>query len=153
MQKPRAIRWSIVGIATFIAILGIAYLAIPPIVEPTLAKKLQAMVSDHLHAELAMGDLSYEIPYTLHLTKARLLLHGRDDVPALLSVEKLDLTLAKLPQKGKPLVIRALTIHHPKISMVRAPTGELIGHDIVIKDPEKEHKPQHKLSELFELRR
>ena len=152
MRKPRAIRWSIVLLATLIAILGIAYLAIPPIVEPTLAKKLQAMVSERLHAQLAMGEFDYEIPYTLHLTKARLILRDRDDVPALLSVDKLDVTLAKLPQKGKPLVIRALHIHHPKVSMVRAPSGELIGHDIVIKEPPKPEEPRHKLSELFELR-
>jgi hypothetical protein len=153
MRKPRAIRWSIVSLATLIAILGIAYHAIPPIVEPTLAKKLQAMVAERLHAELAMGDLSYEIPYTLRLSKARLILRDRDDVPALVSVDRLDLTLAKLPQKGKPLVIRALHIIHPKVSMVRAPSGELIGHDIVINQPEKPEKPRHKLSELFELRR
>jgi len=29
------------------------------------------MVAEHLHAELAMGDLDYRIPYTLHLKNAR----------------------------------------------------------------------------------
>lgn len=152
MRKQRAIRWSIVLIATLIAILGIAYLAIPPLVEPILAKKLQAMVAERLHAELAIGDLDYRIPYTVHVHTARLILRDHDDVPALLSIDKLDLTLAEIPRHGKPLVIRGLYIHHPKVSMVRAPTGELIGHDIVIKEPPKEH-PRHKLSEMFELRK
>jgi uncharacterized protein involved in outer membrane biogenesis len=152
MRKRRAIRWSIVLLAALIAILAIAYLAIPPIVEPHLARKLQAMVAERLHAELAIGDLEYRIPYTLHVHTARLLLRDHNDVPALLSVDELDLTLAELPRHGKPLVIRALHVHHPKVSMVRASTGELIGHDIVVKEPPKEH-PQHKLSEMFELRK
>ncbi len=152
MRKQRAIRWSIVLIATLIAILGIAYLAIPPLVEPVLARKLQAMVAERLHAELAIGDLDYRIPYTLHVHTARLILRDHDDVPALLSIDQLDLTLAQIPRHGKPLVIRGLYIHHPKVSMVRAPTGELIGHDIIIKEPPKEH-PRHKLSEMFELRK
>jgi hypothetical protein len=152
MRKRRAIRWSIVLLATLIAILAIAYLAIPPLVEPQLAKKLQAMVAERLHAELAIGDLDYRIPYTLHVHTARLILRDHDDVPALLSVDELDLTLAELPRHGKPLVIRALNVHHPKVSMVRAPTGEIVGHDIVVKQPPKEH-PRHKLSEMFELRK
>ena len=85
-------RWIILGIVALL--LGLLYVVGPMVAAPILRQRLQAMVSKHLNAQLAMDRLSYHFPYGLNLHNAALVAWDeKGEKIDLLRVKELDLHL------------------------------------------------------------
>jgi len=140
----------------------------PRIAAPFIQRKLQAMVSEHLHAQLTMESFRYDFPMGIRATNARLVAPGPDGRPLeLMSVANLELALAKVPWGSGPLVIEKIIAKNPSFNFIREIGGlredgqprdeaELLGKHVVKKkaDEAKEKPPagQYKPSDYFRLR-
>ena len=144
------LRWWILSIAA--AVLLIIYFVYTPIISAIIATRVHEAIDRRLHAELQYDSLTYIFPYRVRLRNVQL----RTDASLgneLLRVELLDLQLAKLPLPHRPLVIKSLLFQSPELHIVKNPTGVAGASGLVKRDAEmKAAPPEHRLSEMFELR-
>lgn len=152
--KRRHKRWLILA-GAIIALLGVLWFLLPLIVAPILRAKLQAGVLEHLDADLELSRLSYSFPYTIRVTDARVKARGaKPDDANLLHIRSAELTLAKLPFGGGPLLIRNIDFDEPMLRLVRAPRPAVAATRPGSPAPaQPQPTAQLKLSELFWLRR
>jgi hypothetical protein len=152
MSSRRGKRTLRLAIAIVIAVLLVWFVG-PLAVAPILRHKLQSLVEDHLHATLHIGHLAYAPPYSLRVTGAKLVSaastgNGMD----VLDVAQVDLTLARFPLRRGPLLIERLVLRGPTVRLVRLPTGEVVGKDMVKREAPTPRESRLKLSDLFRLR-
>ncbi len=154
-SRRRRILYVVLGAA--LALVVLIWIVLPLVVAPILRGKLEALVTNHLHAELKLANLSYRFPYTVHVTDARLVARGgANDGHELLRLARGTLALDELPLGRGPLLIHAIELDHPTLHLVRAPTGDLLGGGLLVRDPGSQpEQPDErmKLSDLFRLRR
>ena len=156
MRNRSRRRWRILlfvlgGVA--VALVLLAYVVLPVVVAPVLRGKLQALVSDHLHAELKLAGLSYRFPYTVSVTDARVVAtEGPHAGHELLRLERGRLALDELPLGKGPLRIKSIELDRPTLHLLRDESGSIVGDEMLRK---KHPKPdaRTKLSDLFRLRK
>src|SRR5439155_259190 len=77
-KRSHKLRWVL---GTFALLLAGVYFLGPTLLAPILQRRLAAMVSEHLNAELAMDGLTYDFPYGLRAKNAALITrdeHGQN---------------------------------------------------------------------------
>src|SRR5688500_13175191 len=98
--KPRR-RWRrtlLRVLLTLVVLTALAWLIVPKLAAPMIERKLQAMISSRLDANLEMGPLVYLPPFGVRVSDARLVTATAEDGRVeLLKIDRLDLRLAKLP--------------------------------------------------------
>ena len=149
MLKLNQPRWRLVVIA-LVALPLLAYTLACLLIAPIISYKLNDAIASHLHAEVKYDSLSYRFPYSVHLKHVQMFSDSSSDRVPLLEIDRLDLTLAELPHAGKPIVVKNLELNRPTVHLVKTSTG--IAGSSGLAQP-KQNVPQHKLSEMFELRR
>jgi hypothetical protein len=123
--RRRRRRFWILGLIAMVV--GVIYFAAPMIIAPILQRRLQAMVSKHLNAELTMKRLTYHFPYGLNAHDVALTAwDNMGQKIDLLRVKELDLQLAKLPLGDGPLVIKRIIIKEPSAHFILNENG-LVG--------------------------
>ena len=116
------------------------------------ARKLQAIVSDQLNAQLSLDRLEYLFPYGVRVHPAKLVANDPRGRPFdLLTADQIELKLAKLPILPGPLVIERLIITSPAVHLIQTKDG-LVGRGITKKTDQPTEERKQKLSEMFELR-
>src|SRR3954471_12671941 len=101
-RKRRLLRFVVVAATGLVALYLVATLALAPLVR----SKLQQLVADHLHATLDIGSLSYRFPYGVTVRDASFTTDPQHGNIELLRVKRVDLSLARLPFRKGPIVIK-----------------------------------------------
>ena len=119
------------------------------------AQKLESAVSNNLHARLEIGSLLYQFPYGVIVRDAKFIADdpSSPNGATLLSVKKLDLSLAKLPLGSGPIVIQSFTVTEPVVHVIRREDGTLLGSHLVKREKEAARPRERlKLSDVLQLR-
>jgi len=138
----------------------------PRIAAPFIQRKLQAMVAEHLHAQLTVDSFRYDFPMGVRATNAKLITTGPDGKPLeLMAIENLELALAEIPWGSGPLVIEKIIAKKPSFNLIREIGGlredgqprdgaGLVGTHLVKKQTEEKEKNPNKSkpSDYFRLR-
>jgi len=148
--------------------MGVLYVFGPIIAAPYIQGRLQNMVSDHLWAELRIGKLSYDFPFGVRVRDAALVARdGKGGTVDLIRAKEVELSLAEIPRKKRPLIISRVVIHEPSIHLIMTDDG-LVGGKRLVKTPEEriaseeartgekveiEPTEKHKPSDFFRLRK
>jgi hypothetical protein len=107
-------------------------------IEAWIGGQLQAIADDYLNPRLSFSDLDYTYPGTVSLKDLRL----TADDPAhpgksvdILGASSATLTLAEVPQVGKPIVIERIELDQPLISVVavKPNSGEFVGFSHLVR--------------------
>lgn len=139
----------LVTAVVLVALLASGWLVTSQVLGRHIERKLKAMVAKHLEAELRMDSLSYRPPYTVTLSKAKLVATAGDGQKFdLLEVPHLKLTLAELPIHKRPLLIERLSIDRPAVKFIQARPETAV----VKEEPEQKQEPKPKPSDVFRLR-
>ena len=150
----RRFRWlKCISIAAIVLLIA-AYFTYTPIIGAIIGRTLKNAVETRLHADLSYDSLTYLFPYRVRIKKVRFTSDRSLGNEKLLTIETLDLRLARLPLLHRPVVIQNLELHSPAIRVVRADAG-IVGESGLSRSDEelRQHPPERKLSELFELRK
>lgn len=169
IKPPRRVRRRILFALWITAgLMGVLYVFGPIIAAPYIQGRLQNMVSDHLWAELRIGKLSYDFPFGVRVRDAALV--ARDEKGGtvdLIRAKELELSLAEIPRKKRPLIISRVVIHEPSIHLIMTDDG-LVGGKRLVKTFEEriaseeartgekveiEPTDKHKPSDFFRLRK
>ena len=155
-KQSRRRRILLIVLGGAVAVIVLAWIVLPRIVAPVLRGKLEALVANHLRAELKLGGVSYRPPYTVHVTDARLVAReGPHAGHELLRLESGTLALDELPLGDGPLRIKSIELDRPTVHLVRDASGGVSGGAMVVPadDGAATREERMKLSDLFRLRR
>ena len=164
----RRLKWPGIVVALLI---GLVYGLLPLIVTPMIRSRLQKQLSTQLNAELQMGRVYYWFPYGVSVSDAVLVARDQQgEAIRLLKIDKLKLSLARLPFGEGPLIIRKLILQRPQIHLLVTDEG-IVGRHSLVKDespepqattttsepapatvPSQQPQRRPKLSEMLELR-
>jgi hypothetical protein len=148
-RKRRILRLLVLALGALLSL----YLAAPFALSPIVRNKLQRTVSDHLHARLDIGALSYHFPYSVTVRDASFAADEQHGNVELLRVKRLDLSLAKLPFGRGPIVVQNVVITEPVVHVVRDEQGNFIGAHLAKRDLESPPDWRRlKLSDFLRLR-
>jgi len=168
-RRRRKWRWVLVGLLiTFVAIA----LTFSSFMSRIIASKLKSAVESRLRATFEFDSLDYTFPYSVEIRNVRFIGQKSNDRTTLLTIDQLDLTLARIPWPKSPVVIKNLDLKGPSVHIVRDKAGEIVQVETIERPkqiepaeqkpdvaptpqppPSPSPPPQHKLSEMFELRR
>ena len=159
-QKPgspapaRRRRGRLLWILTALLLLSAAtWLFGPTLATPIIRAKLQEMIASQLNAELRIGGLQYRFPYGVVVNDASLVTADpAGGTVELITLPRLELSLARLPFGPGPLVIRTLSLDEPSIHLIHT-AGGLVGRRTLVRPIQEREAAPMKLSEMFELRR
>ena len=154
MTKRKFRGWLILGV--LLTLFAGVYFGASALVAGVIGRRLQGMVAANLHAELRIGGVRYHFPYGVTVTEASMIALGADHAPLeLFKVQQVDLQLAELPGRDKPLLIEKLILKGPSIHLVKTAQGMSGSQGLVKKEGSKEALAplKNKLSEIFRLRR
>ena len=132
------------------------YFGASSLVAGIIGRRLQGMVAANLNAELKIGGVRYHFPYGVTVIDASMTAFGPDHLPLeLFQVQQIDLQLAELPGRDRPLLIEKLILKGPSIHLVKTGQGIVGQQGLVKKEGSKEAQAplKNKLSEVFRLRR
>ena len=154
--RVRRRRWPVV-LGVLVALLAAITLAVPTVLSPYVQRKLEATVSNHLHARIEIGSLSYRFPYGVAVRDAKFVTdesHGDGSGGVqLLSVRALDLRRAKLPIGEGPIVIESFSVIDPIVQIVRREDGSIVGSHLAKKQKDaSQPRERMKVSDLLQLR-
>lgn len=130
-------------------------------IETWIGSQLQAITNSYLKPTLSFDDLDYQYPGTVKLSKLRL---TTDDPRQpgrkldIIACDEAELTLARIPRAGEPVIIRAITLRKPLVAAVALDTGSvrMAGFsDLLVKDAPSttQKKPRPQLSDYFKINR
>ena len=126
----RRLKWPAI---VFALLLVIVYVILPLIITPVIRNRLQKQLSTQLDAELQMGRVYYWFPYGVSVSDAVLLARNQQGAPIqLLKIDKLKLSLARMPFGEGPLVIRKLILKRPEIHLLVTDEG-VVGRHLPVK--------------------
>ncbi len=154
MTKRNKRRWMILGV--FLTLFGGGYFGASALVARVIGRRLQGMVSANLNAELKIRGIHYHFPYGVTVTDASFVANGAIQGPIeVIQVKELDLQLAELPGRDKPLLIEKLILKGPSVHLIKTEKGVIGPHGLIKKEGSKEVRAplKTKLSEIFRLRR
>ncbi len=116
-----------------------------------IGRQIVGIVNRRLVPQLEFGELVYDAPFTVTMTDVRL---RADSEFSVLEVPRLVVTLAEIPERGKPIVIQNVRIDGGRVNLQQLPEGGFRGLDpIVREDGEKaETESGFRLSDVLELR-
>ena len=126
------------------------------LVADVIGKRLKEMVGTNLNAALTIGRVRYHFPYGVTVTDASMVDLTMDQAPVeLFQVQQVDLQLAELPGRNKPLLIEKLILTGPSIHLIKTNRGIVGQQGLVKNEGSKAAKAplKNKLSEIFRLRR
>ncbi len=149
-------RWKKLKIAAAVvcALLLVAYFSYASIIAAIIGQKLHRAIETRLNAQLEYDSLTYTFPLEVKIVNARLVREGMSENDALLTVQRLNLRLAKIPYPHTPLVIQSLDVQGPMLHIVRTGQGVVSVTNLQRSDEEvRRNPPEHKLSDIFELRK
>ena len=154
--RRRRRRWLLV-LSIALALIITFVVILPAALAPIVQRKLETLVSNHLHARLTMGSLSYRFPYGVVVRDAKFVTDGSHDNAnggvQLLTVKSLDLLLAKLPLGSGPIVIKRFTVQEPVVHLLRREDGSLVGSHLNKRAKDSPRpKERIKLSDILQLR-
>jgi hypothetical protein len=156
VQRPprRRFRWLKRIAIALCVLLVVAYFTYTPIISAIIGRTLKEAVSSRMHAQLQYDSLTYLFPFQVRIKNVEFESDRSLGNQDLLTIETLDLRLAKFPVPRTPVVIQNLELHSPAFHVIRGESG-IVGESGLDRSDEemREHPPQRKLSELFELRR
>ncbi|MBC8107817.1 MAG: hypothetical protein H7Z14_14610 [Anaerolineae bacterium] len=151
-RPHRRRRRAIIGVVA-LALIAALVVILPAALAPVVQRKLEAMVSNHLHARLEVGSLSYRFPYGVSVRDAKFVTDESHDGVQLLTVKALDISLAKLPIGSGPIVIKSFTVVDPVVHLVRREDGTVVGSHLTKRASDSPRpKERIKLSDLLQLR-
>ncbi len=150
-KRKRRLTWVVCLLGLFLLV---AYFTYTPIISSIISDKLQNAIETRLHAELKYDSLTYSFPYSVRLKNVRLQTDSTLGDQDLLSIEQLDLSLARLPLPHRPVVIKSLELRSPSVRIVHSSSGIVGAMGLQRSDEEvRANPPEHRLSEMFELRK
>jgi hypothetical protein len=137
-RPPRRYRRKLLFTLWIVAgLLGVLYVFGPIVAAPFIQDHLQRMVSDHLWAELSIGKLSYTFPFGVRAYDVALVARDhRGGKIDLVRAKELELSLAEIPWRDRPLIIKRVVIREPSIHLVMNEDG-LVGARHLIKTAEE----------------
>jgi hypothetical protein len=147
------LRRLLVALIVTVVVAATAYVVLPVALAPLVTRKLQEMVSNHLHARLQIGSLSYRFPYGVIVRDATFAANDSRGGVELLTLERLDLSLAEHPLGEGPIVVEALRVVRPTVRIIRLPDGSIAGRDLAKRGSEAPPDEKRlKLSDVLRLR-
>src|ERR1051325_9737013 len=111
-KKPKRRRRWLVVLTIFVGVLIVA----EGLISRAIANKLCATVAKKIDAELNLGALIYVPPYQAIVFGLELVHDDR----SILKIDRVNLRLAELPRRGRPLVIESAILRRPVIGVVTA---------------------------------
>jgi hypothetical protein len=128
--------------------------------EQWIGLQLQDTVNSYINPRLSFADLDYEAPYTVSLKDLRLV---ADDTLTpgktvdIIACSSGTLTLAEMPQVGKPIVIKEVVLEKPSFQLIAVAPGDkhMVGYSNFLREkpttvPTTQQRA--KLSELLSMR-
>ncbi|CAN5649366.1 hypothetical protein BH09PLA1_BH09PLA1_36990 [soil metagenome] len=151
-SNRRRRRWAVVVVVA-IGLIVTAFFVLPSVVAPIVQQKLEVMVSNHLHARIEIGSLSYRFPYGVTVRDAKFISDESHGGLQLLSVKSLELALARIPLRGGPIIVKKFTVVDPVIHIVRREDGTMVGSQLARRAQESPRpRDRMKLSDVLQLR-
>lgn len=132
-------------------------------IQEWIGSQLQEIANAYLNPHLSFTDLSYEYPLTVSLKN----MHLTADDPAhpghtidIIACDKAEISLAEIPQIGKPIVIEKISLNEPLISAVAVEpkSKKFVGFSNLIRggvssgSDENGSSAPKKLSDVFRMR-
>ncbi len=121
-------------------------------VEGWIREYLVKVLRQHLNPNVEIGDLDYEYPRTVVISKLRL---TESDVD-ILNVKEARLELAEIPRTGEPILIERIDLTGPAIQLVKASSGGLVGWSNLLRTQpgrtETTVEPGFRVSDFLRLR-
>jgi hypothetical protein len=150
-RRRSRLKRAVVGMLVVVLALYFTY---TPIISSIIGAKLHNMLESRLNATLHYDSLTYVFPYQVRLSNVHITTDQALGQTDLFTVEKLDLQLAKIPWPHTPLVIQSFELQSPALHVVKT-GGGIVGAKGLKKSDEEQrlHPPEHRLSEMFELRK
>src|SRR5262249_38334184 len=104
--KPPRKKWKIIAAVVCMLLLA-AYFTYVPIIGAIIGRKLLRAIETRLHAQLEYDSLTYSFPLEVRIINVRIVREGMAENDALLTVERLNLQLAKIPFPHTPVLIKS----------------------------------------------
>ncbi len=98
-------------------------------VEDWVAAQLSAIVDDHIRPDFVFDSLIYQPPNTVTLKGVRLS-EGRVSI---VEVESIRIELARIPQRGEPIVLENVVFQTPVVHLIPRTDGSLLGFSDFVK--------------------
>jgi len=111
-------RWR-TGLSVALAVVLLLAVAARLLVGPILLWRLQAMALQHLHAQLSVAEISYEFPHVLVARGLHLAPMAGAAANDSLDIAEVRVTLARLPLRRGPLLVKELLLSRPTVRIVR----------------------------------
>ena len=114
--------------------------------ERWIGQQVLSITNSYLTPQASFDDLDYQAPYTVVLTNFRLTAQDPDlpgETLDVIRIRTLRMELAEIPEVGKPIRIKKLTMDHPAINAIAAESdGRFIGfHNLIKKTAQDEAEP------------
>lgn len=91
--------------------------------ERWIGRQLVAAIEQHITPRVSYSDLDYQAPLTIVIDDLALL-NGEERI---LAVQRATLSLAEIPQEGRPIQIREIDLDRPILRFVADETGRMSG--------------------------
>jgi hypothetical protein len=155
----RIIRISIFTVAALVALAaaGVWYVGRTgsSAVEGWIGAQLQEMVNARLNPQLQFDSLDYTYPASVSVQNLRLVADHDGQAVAIIRASQAQLTLAKTPRVGEPIVLEQIILQQPEVRLIAlAPRSKkLVGFsDFVRDDAAKDPAKRRRLSEVLQIR-
>ena len=96
------------------------------------ASQISAIVDAHVQPDFAFDSFSYRMPKTITLRGVRLVAGGE----SIVTVDSIEIVLARVPRRGEPIVIERVTLEKPVVRLIPTGTGSLLGFGDFVKPGE-----------------
>jgi len=132
--------------------------------EQWIGSELRSVAAAHLNAELSFENPDYQYPLTIVVENIRLTVPdpaGAGEKVDIIRIGKATLTVAEIPETGKPLQIERVVLEQPQFSFVNisATDARLIGFSNLVKTSDQPPAaepsiatPSTKITDVFRIR-
>ncbi|UCD27576.1 MAG: hypothetical protein JSV03_10710, partial [Planctomycetota bacterium] len=92
-------------------------------IEQWIGKQIVSIIESHVTPTVGFDTLDYQAPRTVIVENLALTAENQQ----ILSVDRMLLELAEIPQKGKPIQIQRIDLHKPRLKFSAVPDGGFVG--------------------------
>jgi hypothetical protein len=150
----------VIGTLLFLATAAVGLLAVWTTInlaggsdlEQWIGRQIVGVLGNYINPEITFRRLDYQAPYTVQIDDLRL---TAQDQP-MITVDRIELTLAEIPASGQPIQIQRIGLTRPQVHFVRADEGGFIGWSNFVKQKSIEEpesvQPGQRFSDILVLR-